>query len=72
MSPEELKNCKFCGSKPISFSSNLATKGTILQAWVVECEKEEDDSKFPFAEHAICVYGKDQEEAENRWNLVNS
>ncbi len=68
----ELKNCKYCGKKPSSRKCNLSSHGTILQAWVTECEIDEDQEKFPFAEHRITVYGADKDEAENRWNIVNS
>ena len=68
----ELRNCKFCGKKPSSFQTTLKVKDTYLSAWVTECEIDEEQEKFPFAEHRITVYGANQEEAETRWNLINN
>lgn len=63
----ELEKCKFCGCDAFSSGCKLVT----VKAWCVECEHDEDQEKFPFAEHRITVYGADQREAEKRWNEVN-
>jgi len=64
-----LQNCKICGEKPDSFHVNTSRDSC---GWVVECSmSSRDDSSFPdinLIEHRIEVYGKDQKEAEKKWN----
>ena len=68
----ELKPCKFCGNKPVSYGINLSKKGVTLPAWCIECSEDEEQEIFPYADHRISVYGGSKEEAEERWNFVNS
>lgn len=69
-----LKKCKICNCDPNSYHVNLHSNGCYLSAWVVECERLDEErqalSEFPFMEHGTQIYGKDQEEAESRWNEV--
>lgn len=74
MKNERLFKCKICGCDPNSHSANLDMNGCSLSAWVVECEKLDEEkqatSEFPFMEHSTYIYGQDKEEAEQRWNKV--
>ena len=67
----ELLTCKICGSKGVSYACNLYHKGTTLRCWCVECSADPEYSSVPYMEHKMAVFGKDQEEAEKRWNEVN-
>ena len=67
-----LENCKICGHPPTSYSSKTQHKGCDITIWVVECDHFEEDVPFPFCEHRLTIYGKDKDEAEKRWNIINN
>lgn len=68
----KLSNCIVCGGTPTSMKTHLHTTGCILSCWIIECVKEADDiAPLPWCEHRVTIYGKDQEEAEERWNKLN-
>ena len=64
--------CIVCGKIPKSYRTSLYHKGMTFPCWVVECSSDEEDQEpFPFLDHSISVYGKNQKEAERLWEKVN-
>jgi hypothetical protein len=66
----EVNNCPVCKNKPTSYRTRLYAKGCDIFCWCVECICEEEEEPSPWIEHRISVYGKDEEEAIHRWNLL--
>lgn len=64
--------CRICNKVPKSYKTALYHKGMTFPCWVVECGSDEEDQEyFPFVDHSISVYGKNQKEAEKRWEEIN-
>jgi len=68
----QLNPCPICNKQPYIFSSSIQAKGCSFEGYVVECDSEDDQSKTPFIEHTLTVYGSTQEEAENRWQEIST
>ena len=67
-----LSKCKVCGLEPFVHKGGVMAMGGSFNAYMVECAFDEDDqSKLPFIEHSLCVYGNDEKQAGERWNELN-
>lgn len=69
----KLNPCPVCGKQPVAYTSSVAVVGCEFSAFIVECDADNDGSQIPpFIEHQVCVYGKDETEARERWNQMGS
>ena len=65
--------CPVCKNEPYIHEGNVHAAGCVAKLWMVECDYndfDEDQSKTPFMEHRLCIYGSTREEAEKRWKEI--
>ncbi len=67
---DTIKACPYCTSQPVAFKTSVSANGCSFPAYIIECDNTDDESKLPFIEHRLSVYGANREEALKRWNEV--
>jgi hypothetical protein len=69
----ELNRCPICGEKPFTFTSSVSAAGCDFNAYIVECDADNDGTQNPpFIGHNVSAYGKNEAEAKERWNQTGT